>query len=459
MKDNFLWGAAVSACQVEGAWNEDGKGISVADVITQGSNGVKRKITDGILDEEKYPSHVGVLHYKYYKEDIAMFAQMGLKCLRMSIAWSRIFPNGDDDLPNEQGLKFYDRYFDELLKYNIQPVVTLCHFEMPFNLVKKYGGWKNRKVIDFFVKYAKTVFERYKNKVTYWMTFNEINNQVMVDNPLFAWTCSGMDYTVDNCLYQVLHHQFVASAMSVIEAKKINSNFKIGTMLACVPIYPYSCNPKDIMCAYKAMQEKFFFADVMGRGFYPKKMDIKVLEGDLDILKEGKVDYFAISYYMSSTVKNDCVSENDGLAGYPGAVDNPYIKVSDWGWGIDSLGLRYMLNVLNDMYHLPIFIVENGFGAYDDVSDIHNISDDDRISYLKEHIKAINDAVRDGVDIIGYTPWTCIDCVSFTTGEYDKRYGFIYVDINNKGEGDFSRHKKKSFYWYKKVIESNGKIL
>lgn len=463
--ENFLWGGAVSACQVEGAWNEFGKGISVADVITCGSNGIPRKITDGILPSEHYPSHLGNDFYHRYKEDIALLAEIGFKSFRLSIAWTRIFPNGDDEKPNEVGLKFYDDIFDELLKYNIEPVVTLSHFDMPYNLCKKYGAWKSRKTIDFFVKYAKTVFNRYKDKVKYWITFNEINNQMMYKNPLFGWSCSGIDYTKEDnpekCLYQVLHHQFVASAMAVIESKKINPCFLVGSMFACVPIYPYSCNPQDVMFAYKAMQEKFLFGDVMARGKYPsyandKIKDIIIKYDDLEIIENGKVDYISISYYMTSTVKADEQSNADGLAGYPGAVVNPYIKVSDWGWGIDPSGLRYMLNVLQDMYNLPIFIVENGYGTYDDISDPDNICDDDRIEYFSSHINAVRDAIADGVDVIGYTPWGCIDCVSYTTGEYDKRYGFIYVDMNNKGQGDMSRKRKKSFFWYKKVIETNG---
>lgn len=462
MNDNFLWGAAFAACQIEGAWNEDGKGISIADVLTAGSNGVARKITDGIIDNEIYPSHIASDFYHNYKNDIALFAELGIKALRMSISWARIFPNGDEDTPNEEGLKFYDNVFDELLKHNIELIVTLHHYDMPYHLVTEYGSWKNRKLIDFFVKYSTTVFKRYKNKVKYWMTFNEINNQMDYNNPLFGWTCSGIDYTKEEnpqlCMHQALHHQFVASAQTVIEGKKINPDFKIAAMIACVPIYPYSCKPEDILRAYKGCQEKFLFcADVMAKGKYPNyfKLNIAMNDEDADILKAGKVDYLAISYYMSCTVKANQSTNADGLAGFPGAVKNPHIKESDWGWAIDPTGLRYVLNLLKDNYELPIFVVENGYGAYDNVSDKDNIQDDDRIEYLKAHIDTLQKAIdEDGVNVIGYTPWAAMDLVSYTTGEYDKRYGFVYVDMNNKGEGNLSRHKKKSFYWYRDFIKT-----
>ena len=473
LPNDFLWGGALAAHQIEGAWNEDGKGVSIADVLTSGANGVDRKITDGVKDGFYYPNHEASDFYHRYKEDIKLFHEMGFKCLRTSVAWSRIFPNGDDEEPNEQGLKFYDELFDELLKYGIEPVITLSHFEMPYNLVKKYGGWKNRKLIDFFVRYALTVMERYKSKVKYWMTFNEINNQKNYEYPLFGYTCSGVIFknekNPEECMYQTVHHELVASALTVIKGHEINHDFKIGCMIAFVPLYPYSCNPDDIMYALEAMHDRYFFADVMARGEYPsyarkewerKGYKIKIEPNDNEILKKGTSDYIGISYYMSNAVQAGKAGDGKGVNGFAGSVDNPYIRKSDWGWQIDPTGLRYSLNSLYERYGKPLFIVENGFGAADKISLDGKIYDDYRIEYLRSHIEEMKKAVLyDGVELIGYTPWGCIDCVSFTTGEMSKRYGFIYVDRDNEGHGTFERKKKKSFDWYKKVIASGGEIL
>ncbi|MBD5543271.1 MAG: 6-phospho-beta-glucosidase [Lachnospiraceae bacterium] len=473
LPDDFLWGGAVAAHQVEGAWNAGGKGISIVDVLTAGENGVDRKITDGIQEGYYYPNHEAVDFYHHYKEDIKLFAEMGFKCFRTSIAWTRIFPKGDEESPNEEGLQFYDDLFDELLKNGIQPVVTLSHFEMPYHLVKEYDGWKNRKLIDFFVKYAVTVMERYKNKVKYWMTFNEINNQKNYKYPLFGYTCSGVIFqeqdNPEECMYQVVHHELVASALVVKKGHKINPAFQIGCMVACVPIYPYSCHPDDMMYSLLAMHDRYFFGDVHVRGEYPsyilkewerKGFHIKMQPEDKGILKEGIVDYVGFSYYMTNAVKADVVAEGNGLDGYPGSIANPFVKKSDWGWQIDPVGLRYALNLLYERYQKPLFIVENGFGAVDEVQADGTIADDYRIEYLKAHIQELKKAVLlDGVELMGYTPWGCIDCVSFTTGEMKKRYGFIYVDRDNKGRGTLERKKKKSFEWYRKVIESNGEIL
>lgn len=473
LPDTFLWGGAVAAHQVEGGWNEGGKGISIVDVLTAGSHGVDRIITDGIQDGYYYPNHEAVDFYHRYKEDIKLFAEMGFKCFRTSIAWTRIFPKGDEETPNEEGLQFYDDLFDELLKYGIQPVVTLSHFEMPYYLVKKYGGWKNRKLIDFFVKYALTVMDRYKHKVKYWMTFNEINNQKNYKYPLFGYTCSGVIFTEDEnpeeCMYQVVHHELIASAIIVKEGHKINPDFQIGCMIACVPLYPYSCHPEDMMYSALAMHDRYLFGDVHVRGEYPsyilkewerKGFSIKQEKDDAEILRQGKVDFVGLSYYMTNAVKANNVVEGNGLDGFPGSVSNPYVQKSDWGWQIDPIGLRYALNLLYERYQKPLFIVENGFGAIDYIDSDGNINDDYRIAYLKAHIEEMKKAVvLDGVDLMGYTPWGCIDCVSFTTGEMEKRYGMIYVDRDNQGNGTLERKRKKSFYWYKKVIASNGEEL
>ena len=476
LPNDFLWGGAFAAHQFEGGWNEGGKGPSVVDVLTAGAHGVPREITQTVEEDKFYPNQVASDFYHRYKEDIKLFAGMGLKCLRTSIAWTRIFPNGDELEPNEEGLKFYDDVFDELLKYGIEPVITLSHFELPLHLAREYGGFRSRKVVDCFERFAKVCFERYKNKVKYWMTFNEINNQMDTGNPLFFWTNSGVVVEEGEdpkaVLYKVAHNELLASAKAVIAGKEINPEFKIGCMVSHVPIYPYSCNPDDVMAAEEAMRQRYFFADVHCRGHYPsyalkeferEGYDIGMEEGDAEILAKGTVDYVGFSYYMSTTVKSDVHNENTGdivNGALSNGVENPYIESSDWGWAIDPVGLRYALNRFYDRYELPVFIVENGFGAVDKVSEDGKIHDQYRIDYLKKHIEQMELAVNyDGVDLMGYTPWGIMDLVSFTTGEMKKRYGFIYVDRDNEGNGTLERSKKDSYDWYKKVIASNGEEL
>ncbi|MDU0811870.1 6-phospho-beta-glucosidase BglA [Bacillus siamensis] len=473
---DFLWGGALAAHQFEGGWNKGGKGPSVVDVMTAGAHGVPRKITDTIEEREFYPNHEAIDFYHRYKEDIALFSELGLKCLRTSIGWSRIFPKGDETEPNEEGLAFYDRVFDELLKYGIEPVITLSHFEMPLHLAREYGGFRSRKTIGFFVKFAEVCFERYKHKVKYWMTFNEINNKMDVNNPIFLWTNSGVavkeNENAKEVMYQAGHHELLASALAVSKGKEINPDFRIGAMVSHVPIYPYSSNPEDVMLAEETMRQRFFFPDVQVRGYYPsyalKEFEregyrIRFEDGDEEILKNGRVDYLGFSYYMSTTVKSDVINDNTGdvvNGGLPNGVENPYIKASDWGWAIDPTGLRYTLNRLYDRYQIPLFIVENGFGAIDTLEEDGSIHDAARIEYLASHIKALDKAVTyDGVDVMGYTPWGIIDIVSFTTGEMKKRYGMIYVDRDNEGNGSMKRFKKDSFEWYKKVIETNGSFV
>ncbi|EDQ97621.1 6-phospho-beta-glucosidase [Intestinibacter bartlettii DSM 16795] len=473
---DFLWGGAFAAHQFEGGWNEGGKGPSVVDVLTAGAHGVPRQITETVEADKFYPNQVASDFYHRYKEDIKLFAGMGLKCLRTSIAWTRIFPNGDELEPNEEGLKFYDDVFDELLKYGIEPVITLSHFELPLHLAREYGGFRNRKVVDFFERFAKVCFERYKDKVKYWMTFNEINNQMDTDNPLFFWTNSGVIVKEGEdpkaVLYKVAHNELLASAKAVIAGKEINPDFKIGCMVSHVPIYPYSCNPDDIMAAEEAMRQRYFFADVHCRGHYPsyalkeferEGYDIGMEEGDAEILAKGTVDYIGFSYYMSTTVKADVHNDNTGdivNGALSNGVENPYIESSDWGWAIDPVGLRYTLNRFYDRYELPLFIVENGFGAIDQISEDGQIHDQYRIDYLKKHIEQMELAVNyDGVDLMGYTPWGIMDLVSFTTGEMKKRYGMIYVDRDNEGNGTMERCCKDSYYWYKQVIKSQGENL
>ncbi|MHB2095874.1 6-phospho-beta-glucosidase [Pantoea dispersa] len=471
--DNFLWGGAVAAHQVEGAWNVGGKGVSIVDVLSSGAHGIDRVITDGIQEGYHYANHEAVDFYHRFREDIALFAEMGFRCFRTSIAWSRIFPRGDESEPNQEGLQYYDALFDELIRHGIEPVITLSHFEMPNALVTEYGGWKNRQVVDFFVRFSEVVLDRFQHKVKYWMTFNEINNQRNWKTPLFGYCCSGVIFTQEpnpeECMYQVLHHQFVASAQVVKLGHDINPELKIGCMIAMVPLYPYSCHPDDVMYAQEAMRERFLFSDVHVRGHYPayilkewqrKGYSIQMQPGDAQILREGCADYIGLSYYMSNAVSLHQAGSGTALSGFEGSVPNPHVKASDWGWQIDPVGLRYVLNILYERYEKPLFIVENGFGAIDIKDDADEINDDYRIDYLRAHIEQMKKAITDdGVDLMGYTPWGCIDCVSFTTGQYSKRYGFIYVDKHDDGSGTFARSRKKSFEWYRRVIASNGNQL
>ena len=475
MPKDFLWGGAIAAHQAEGAWNVAGRGMSTADVMTAGGNGIPRKITKGVIEGEYYPNHEAIDFYHRYKEDIQLFKELGLKCLRTSISWSRIYPTGTEEEPNEAGLQYYDDLFDELQANGIEPVITLSHFEMPYALYEEFGGFANKEVILLFVKFAKTVFQRYHDKVTYWMTFNEINNQADGQEPLHVWTNSAMiiedDSQKEALVFQAGVNELIASAAAVIEGKKINPEFQIGCMMAYVPVYPYSCAPADLMASVKANERRYFYSDVHVRGKIPtyvqkywakKGITIEITPEEQALLKAGTVDYIGFSYYMSGTI-----STLDEVAGtptedIPGAkiVSNPYISASDWGWPIDPVGLRYVLNTIYQRYDLPLFIVENGFGAYDQLTDEQQVHDDYRITYLKEHIEQMEKAVvEDGVPLLGYTPWGIIDIVSFGSGEMEKRYGMIYVDKDNTGKGTLNRLKKDSFAWYQQVIASNGETL
>lgn len=471
---DFLWGGAVAAHQLEGAWNIDGKGPSIADVMTAGANGVSRQITDGIQADKFYPNHEAIDFYHRYPEDLKLFAEMGFKCFRTSIAWTRIFPKGDETEPNEAGLKFYDKLFAECHKYGIEPVITLSHFEMPYHLVKKYGGWRDRRVIDFFIHFAKVVFKRYRHQVKYWMTFNEINNQTDYTQQFSMATDSGLvlepnDPNSEALMYQAAHYELVASALAVKIGHQINPNFKIGCMINMTPLYPATCKPADIFQAQKAMQRRYWFADVHALGEYPRHMEAfltahnlrkDITAEDRIVLKEGTVDYIGFSYYNSIIVSAQKNNPEFHFVGEEAGKANPYLKTSDWGWPIDPLGLRYALNWLEDHYHKPLMIVENGLGAKDEVTADKKIHDDYRINYLRAHIQAMKDAIeKDGVPVIGYTPWGCIDLVSAGTGQMSKRYGFIYVDRDDQGQGSNQRLKKDSFYWYQKVIRTNGQDL
>ena len=482
----FLWGGAVAANQCEGAYLEDGKGLSVPDMLLGGDVNTPRTFLPKTDKTAFYPSHEAIDFYHHYAEDIALFAEMGWNVFRLSINWGRIFPNGDDETPNEEGLAFYDKVFDECKKHNIEPLVTLCHYEIPWNIVTKYNGFSDRRVIDMFVKYATTCMKRYKDKVKYWLTFNEINIACMGEGGIGDLYGLGImdpeDVNSDERIplnklksnpqktFEALHNQFVASALVVTEGHKINPDFMIGNMIAHTTLYPLTPNPKDILAAFNEDNFKNnFCGDVQVRGEYPTYMfryfknhgiDTSfITEEDKKIIKEGVIDFYTFSYYMSNcvTVDENAEKTNGNLAT---GAKNPYLKASDWGWQIDPLGLRWCLNWFYDRYELPMMIVENGFGAYDKKEEDGTIDDQYRIDYLKAHIEAMRDAVTyDGVDLLGYTMWSPFDIVSASTGEYDKRYGFIYVNYNNNHEGDFSRSKKKSFYWYKHVIETNGEEL
>ncbi|KRN28167.1 Beta-glucosidase 6-phospho-beta-glucosidase beta-galactosidase [Lactobacillus selangorensis] len=476
LRPDFLWGGAVAANQFEGGWNEDRKGVSIADVMTAGTATEPRKITDGIVPGEYYPNHVAIDFYHRYKEDIKLFADMGLNCFRTSIAWTRIFPNGDEDEPNEKGLEFYDHVFDECLKYGIKPIVTLSHFEMPYHLVEKYGGWRSRKVIDFYMKFAETCFKRYNGKVEYWMTFNEINNQITYTNDFLVATDSGLVFrnnedekTREAAMYQASHYEVVASALAVQLGHKINPDYKIGSMIAFIPLYPATSKPEDILFAEKASQQRYWWEDVQSNGEYPADLEAyfkrtgfrpDITEEDRATLKAGTVDFIGFSYYNTSTIEKKADNPDYKYVGDRESADNPYVKKSEWGWPIDPTGLRNALNYLTSHYHKPLMIVENGLGARDTVEKDGSIHDSYRIDYLRAHIQAMEDAVnQDGVDLLGYTPWGFIDLVSAGTGQMSKRYGMIYVDRDDEGNGTLDRSKKDSFYWYKKVIQSNGADL
>ena len=463
--ENFLWGGATAANQFEGAYNEDGKGLSIQDVMPRGIKGAPTE--EPTEDNMKL---VGIDFYHRYKEDIKLFAEMGFKTFRLSIAWSRIFPNGDDKEPNEKGLEFYDKVFDELAKYGIEPLVTLSHYETPLALAKNYDGWVDRRVIGFFENYVRTVFTRYKDKVKYWLTFNEINSALHF--PLMSagiWTPKEKLSKQD--LYQAMHHELVASALAVKIGHEINPEFKIGCMILGVPNYPLTPMPSDVLKAMEQDRGNLFFADIHARGEYPKYMnryfkenniEIKFEEGDKEILK-NTVDFISFSYYMSSCATADPEKNKAGKGNLIAGVPNPYLKASDWGWQIDPEGLRYILNFFYDRYQKPLFIVENGLGAVDELITDENgnktVNDDYRINYLNDHLVQVAEAIEDGVELMGYTTWGCIDLVSASTAELRKRYGFIYVDRNDDGKGTLERYKKKSFDWYKEVIATNGGSL
>lgn len=463
INDKFLWGGAIAANQAEGAYNVDGKGLSIMDTVTSGNKDTPRRFTLEFEKNSYYPNHLGIDFYNNYETDTDLFREMGFQCFRTSIAWSRIFPNGDDEEPNEQGLVYYDNLFKTLKDKGMEPIVTISHFEMPLALVKKYGGWRNRKLIDFYARFAEVVFRRYKGIVKYWMTFNEINSTIMV--PAIAGIIVGNDEDVKKVSYQALHHQFVASAKAVIIGHDIDPENKIGCMVMATVGYPKTSHPLDVIASQEYLRDgTLFYCDVQMRGEYPNYfksygVDLEVLEGDLELLKRGVTDYVGFSYYASQVVSYN--GEGDQIQGnMTTGLKNPYLDASPWGWQIDPDGLIYLMRELYERYNKPLFIVENGFGHNDVVEKDGSIVDDYRIDYLSKHIKAMLSVMNtENIEVIGYTAWGPIDIVSAGTGEMDKRYGFIYVDLNNEGKGTLKRIRKKSFQWYKEVIASNGECL
>ncbi|MEW8986245.1 MAG: 6-phospho-beta-glucosidase [Bacillus sp. (in: firmicutes)] len=472
--EGFLWGGATAANQMEGGFHEGNKGLNIADVLPGGKVRLKVLHEPGFnfeIDESKYsyPNHEAIDFYHRYKEDIALFAEMGFKVFRLSIAWTRIFPNGDELEPNEEGLAFYDRVFDELHQKGIEPVVTISHYEMPLNLVKEYGGWRNRELTTLFERYVRVILNRYQTKVKYWMTFNEINSALIMPIMSMGFAIQKEEDRYQP-IYQAFHHQFVASALAVKACHEIIPDSKIGCMILYAPVYSVDANPLNQL---HALQEErifnYFCGDVQVRGEYPSfiqdyfnkhGIELAIQAGDLELIREYTVDYIGFSYYMSRTEKIDKTKDDMTQGNILFGVKNPFLKVSDWGWEIDPIGLRISLNKLYDRYKVPLFVVENGLGAYDKVEEDGSIQDDYRIDYMREHIAAMRDAIHeDGVDLMGYTSWGCIDLVSASTGEMSKRYGFIYVDKHDDGSGTLDRKRKKSFFWYKDVIASNGEKL
>ena len=491
-KEGFFWGGATAANQYEGGYISGGKGLAIQDVITggDGRNNIPRrmalKLADGstkfidrrgtevpdgavpYVDEDTYyPSHVATDFYHHYKEDIALFAQMGFKSFRMSINWTRIFPNGDEKEPNEEGLQFYDDVFDEMLKYGIEPQVTIVHFDLPLHLATEYDGWYNRKTIDFYMNYVETIFNRYKNKVKYWLTFNEINTGTFGFHETGV-VDAGLPFDEQLQLrYQALHHQFVASAIATKQLHEIDPDAQIGSMLARMQTYAATPNPADVQAAQLADELNLFFTDVQVRGEYPEYMNryfathgikIDMAAEDEAILLANPVDFLSFSYYMT-TVTSATDGEAETLGNMATGGRNPYLAASDWGWQIDPVGLRITLNELWDRYRVPLFIVENGLGAVDEIAADGQIHDQYRIDYLRQHIEQMREAIIDGVDLMGYTMWGIIDLVSFSTSEMSKRYGVVYVDQDDAGNGTLNRQKKDSFDWYQRVIATNGTAL
>lgn len=471
---DFLWGGAVAACQCEGAYDVDGRGLSTSDIheynkhlnracIEKEGGGkledIKRKMAD---TKGYYPKRYGIDFYHTFKSDLALMKELGLKAFRTSISWSRIFPKGDEITPNEKGLKFYDELIDEIIKNDMEPIITMSHYDIPLHLVTEYGGFGNKKMIEFFVRYGEVLLNRYKGKVKYWIVCNQVNLLPTVQFGSLG-IYDDQAENMEELMYQAVHNQFVAGAKIVELARKIDPNAQMGTMVADGTLYPATCRPNDVVLAMKKNRMQYYFTDVQLRGEYPifalryfneNNIDLKIEEGDLDLLKNNTMDYLAISYYSSSIVD----STKDTMAPFKNSL-NPNLEPTPWEWRMDPLGFYNSLSQYWDRYQKPLMIAENGFGALDVVEEDGSIHDPYRIDFLKKHIEQLKECIMDGVDIIAYLSWGPIDIVSSSSAEMTKRYGYVYVDIDDLGKGTRKRSKKDSFYWYKQVIDSNGEIL
>lgn len=471
---DFLWGGAVAACQCEGAWDVDGRGPSTSDIhcyhadqdrahIVKEGGGTLAEITAALKDTQGYyPKRHGIDFYHTYREDLALMKEMGFKAFRTSISWSRIFPRGDEESPNEEGLAFYDRLIDEIIKDGMEPIITMSHYDIPLTLVTEYGGFANRKVIDFFVRYAKVLLSHFKGRVKYWIVCNQVN---LVPTVQFGSLGIYDDQAenMEELMYQAVHHQFVACAKVIALGKEIDPQAKLGTMVADGTMYPATCDPKDIVLTMKKNRMQYFFTDVQLCGEYPvyalryfkeRGITIRMEEGDEALLKEHTAAFLALSYYYTRIVDH---KKND-MTPFAGE-QNPYLEPTPWEWRADPLGLYHTLNQYWDRYGVPLLIAENGLGALDRVEADGSIHDTYRIDYLRAHIEQLRECVKDGVDIIGYLSWGPIDIVSSSSAEMSKRYGYIYVDLDDYGKGSGKRMKKDSFYWYQRVIASNGETL
>ncbi|RHN02610.1 glycoside hydrolase family 1 protein [Dielma fastidiosa] len=473
--DNFIWGGSIAAHQCEGAWQEDGKGPSAIDYLTGGTFSKARRVTKEIVEGEYYPNHEGIDFYHTYPEDIKLFKEMGFKALRISIDWSRIYPNGDDEKPNQKGLDHYTQVIDQLLACGIEPIITLFHFEMPLHIVREYNGWLNRKTIDLFVRHCTTLFNEYKGKVKYWVTFNEINHlDPSCDfDSIFTYMLAGVEYDViknpKQDLATIGYNMTLASAKVVAAAKEIDPSFQIGGVFGLTCYYPQTCHPADNLQAFFDTNRDFYQMDTFVNGIFPRYklaeyekngIHLEISEKDRQVLLNGKVDFLGLNYYSSSVSPSVVVKENEKIDGVLAGISNPYLEASDWGWKIDPVGLRYLLNYLDRRYHgIPMIITENGLGAVDELDSNGKVHDPYRIEYLRKHFVEMRNAIDDGVNLMGYLMWGPIDLVSATTGEMKKRYGFIYVNKQDDGTGDGRRIKKDSFEWYKSVIASNGENL
>lgn len=462
--EGFLWGGATAANQLEGAYDEDGKGLSIQDVMPKG---IMAPPVEGPTPDNL--KQVGIDFYHRYAEDIALFAEMGFTVFRFSIAWSRIFPNGDEETPNEEGLAFYDRVLGELEKHGIEPLVTISHYETPLHLARTYNGWASRELIGFYERFARTLFERYGSRVKYWLTFNEINS--VLHAPFMSGAiATPPEQLSKQDLYQAIHHELVASALVTKMAHEMVPGAQVGCMILAMPTYPLTPDPEDVLAAKEAEHANYAFGDIHCRGEYPGYLLRTLREAgvELDITDEDRellrntVDFVSFSYYSSLCETADPAKRTEGGGNIFGGVQNPVLKASEWGWTIDPVGLRIVLNDYWERWQKPLFIVENGLGAVDELVEVDGVKtvvDDYRIDYLNDHLVQVREAIADGVDLLGYTSWGCIDLVSASTAELKKRYGFIYVVRDNDGNGTLERYRKKSFDWYRDVIASNGANL